>query len=650
MKQKPKFVTKLFAAIDGYADIKAENEQQALSLSRSARDVIKPMIEHHNGVWMHEKNGEIFANFKLPEEAVTCAVAIQKEMSGKPDMNLRIGIHTGDIKSGIGTGDIVASKIAGSAALGGICISGKVYASIQNSTDVTAEYLEDVKPDGVEHPVSVYGLAGEGLNEPVITSSVKEPSTKKLQPSIVVLPFDDISPDKDNEYFSDGLTEEIITDLSHVHELHVISRTSAMRLKGTQKDMKTIIQDLNVQYVLEGSVRKAGNNLRITAQLIDAVNDKHLWAEKYSGTMDDVFDIQEKVSRSIVDALKVIITPDEEKQIAERPIDNVQAYECYLRAMREMYRGSEVSLERALRDLQMGLDIMGDNVLLFAGMGSVYCNFYEFGIRVTEETLTKAEEYAFKVLRLEPNSALSYNLLGRIERFRGSAIKALKHFKQALDIDPNDREALFCFGIVYNWQVGKPDSARPIIEKLIDRDPLSPLNHLSLGQNYWLTCEFDNALKSFNNMLKLEPDSVLANFFIAYTLLWSKQYDKAYALIDRMAQEESSDQMHKVFTGWLLFLKYALNGEKSNPLELLNEDVRNYFWHDADLPWLGAGGFALIDEKKEAIRWLEHSINKGNINYPLLSEIDPFLENIRGEERFKKLMERVKYEWENFEI
>ena len=108
--------------------------------------------------------------------------------------------------------------------------------------------------------------------------------------------------------------------------------------------------------------------------------------------------------------------------------------------------------------------------------------------------------------------------------------------------------------------------------------------------------------------------------------------------------------MHKVFTGWLLFLKYALNGEKSKALELLTEDVRNFFWHDADLPCLAAGGFALIDEKKEAIRWLEHSINKGNINYPLLSEIDPFLENIRGEERFKKLMERVKHEWENFEV
>ena len=145
-----------------------------------------------------------------------------------------------------------------------------------------------------------------------------------------------MSPNKDNEYFSDGLTEEIITDLSHIHDLRVISRNSAMMLKGTRRETKNIGKELNVQYVLEGSVRKAGNNLRITAQLINALTDDHLWAEKYSGTLDDIFDIQEKVSRSIVNALKLKLNPEESRKIAERPIDNVQAYELHLRARYEM--------------------------------------------------------------------------------------------------------------------------------------------------------------------------------------------------------------------------------------------------------------------------------------------------------------------------
>ena len=172
----------------------------------------------------------------------------------------------------------------------------------------------------------------EALEKERIEPLLPDPSVKEPQPSIVVLPFDDISPGKENEYFSDGLTEEIITDLSYVHDLRVISRTTAMMFKGTQKAIKTIAQELNVKYVLEGSVRKAGNDLRITAQLIDATSDAHLWAEKYSGTLDDVFDIQEKVSRSIVDALKLKLSPEEKQKIAERPIENVQAYESYLRA------------------------------------------------------------------------------------------------------------------------------------------------------------------------------------------------------------------------------------------------------------------------------------------------------------------------------
>ena len=159
-----------------------------------------------------------------------------------------------------------------------------------------------------------------------------------------MLPFENLSPDPDQEYFSDGLTEEVISDLSNVRALRVISRSSAMTFKGTKKKVPEIARELDVQYVLEGSVRKAGQSLRITAQLIDAATDAHLWAEKYSGTLEDVFDVQEKVSRAIVAALKLKLTPEESKKIAERPIDNVAAYQCYLKANAEIWRFNESSL------------------------------------------------------------------------------------------------------------------------------------------------------------------------------------------------------------------------------------------------------------------------------------------------------------------
>ena len=225
----------------------------------------------------------------------------------------------------------------------------------------------------------------------------------KAEKSIVVLPFEDMSPGKDNEYFSDGLTEEIISDLSSIQSLRVISRTSAMMLKGTNKSMKTIGRELDVQYVLEGSVRKAGNQLRITAQLIDALNDAHLWAEKYSGTLDDVFDIQEKVSRSIVDALKVKLDPSEDKKISEKPIGDVRAYDLYLRARKEILSVTEEGLAKALQLIKHGLSIIGDNEQIYGAMGYAYFQYFNLVFKREKNSLLQLRKCVDKVFELNPD-------------------------------------------------------------------------------------------------------------------------------------------------------------------------------------------------------------------------------------------------------
>ncbi|MDX1286257.1 MAG: helix-turn-helix domain-containing protein, partial [Draconibacterium sp.] len=323
--------------------------------------------------------------------------------------------------------------------------------------------------------------------------------------SILVLPFENISPDPDQEYFCDGLTEEIITDLSYIHDLLVISRSSAMTFKGTRKKITEIANDVNVRYVLEGSVRKAGNNIRIVAQLIEAENDAHLWAEKYNGILDDIFEIQENVSRSIAEALKIKLTPQEDKQIYDRPIDNIKAYECYLKALNLSQRPNEANFEKALEELKTGIAIVGDNALLLAGIGTVYCNYYELGIKVSEEILLKAEAYAFRVLKLAPESSFSYSLLGRIERFRGNAIKALNFFQQALNINPNEPEALFWSGFDYTGKIGRPKTGIYYITKLIEIEPLSPQNYVGLGVSYFMDLNFEDALNSFKKSSELYP-------------------------------------------------------------------------------------------------------------------------------------------------
>ncbi len=204
---------------------------------------------------------------------------------------------------------------------------------------VVLAWAYEVRPDKPEGNRSVATL-------PV---AIADADSRK---SIVVLPFDNMSPDAGDAHFSDGLTEEIITHLSYLRSLRVISRSSAMVLKGTQKDVRTIGKELDVQYVLEGSVRKAGNDLRITAQLVDAGTDTHMWAERYDGVLDDVFEIQETVSQSIVKALNLTLTSKEHQKLAERPIHEVQAYECYLRARIDIHKGTAESLASALHRLE----------------------------------------------------------------------------------------------------------------------------------------------------------------------------------------------------------------------------------------------------------------------------------------------------------
>lgn len=423
-----------------------------------------------------------------------------------------------------------------------------------------------------------------------------------------------------------------------------------MRLKGTEKDIRTISRELGVQYALEGSVRKAGNNLRITAQLIDAVNDTHLWSNKYSGTLDDVFEIQEKVSRSIVNALKLKLNPEEDRRIAERPIDNLQAYECYLRARREMLRLTDGGLERALRDLQNGLEIVGENVLLLVGMGEVYAYFYETGVKADEATLRKAEEYAHRVLKLQPESSYSHYLLGKIERLRGSVLKAIRHFEKALAIEPDAPDTLFWLGIAYALQAGRASAAQPLVKRMVEIDPLTSMSYLGLGLVTWMDGQLHQALAFFEKHASLEPESIIPEFWSVLVLAWMKRYDEAFELTDRIAQRESRDMMHRSFTELLLFFKHSFEGNKKEALGALSEDVKSFVWNDPELSWIGVEGYALMDEKSEAIRWLERAIDHGWINYPLFNERDPFLENIRGEKQFKKLMERVKYEWEHFDV
>jgi TolB-like protein len=468
-----------------------------------------------------------------------------------------------------------------------------------------------------------------------IKNTVVSPSEK----SIIVLPFENMSPDPDQEYFSDGLTEEIITDLSHIHDLLVISRSSAMTFKGTKKKIGEIASDVKVRYVLEGSVRKAGNNLRITAQLIDAMSDTHLWAEKYSGILDDIFDIQEKVSRSIVSALRLKLTANQDRKIANRPIDNFQAYDLYLRARNAYFKFNKEGLDEAARLLESGHNIIGDNALLLATLGWIYEEYVRLGLK-HETFLVKAEECAHKALFLYQDTTLAYIVLAMVHYLRGDIKGSVYSFKKALLLDPNNIETIQWIPLSYIL-IGRTEEALPIANRILEIDPLNPVKYI-LGIVYFYLGLFEQAVEVFSTLVHQFP---WTRWWFAYFLVYVNRTEEAINIIDSIEKTPAFDY------GFYFahFIKHTIHKDSCHVPELLTDEFVTVVKRDALGSCTVATFYAMLNDMENSLNWLENSVNRGFINYPYICHFDPFLAKLRGDSRFKKLLERVKHEWENFE-
>jgi TolB-like protein len=502
----------------------------------------------------------------------------------------------------------------------------------------TANAVKEIFSGLKKEPIEFKGETKE------VFSTIEKPVVQEK--SIIVLPFENISPDPGQDYFSDGLTEEIITDLSHINNLLVISRSSAMTFKGTKKTIPEIADTVKVRYVLEGSVRKADNNLRITAQLIDSITDTHIWAEKYTGVLNDVFDIQEQVSFSIATALKLKLTPEENQKITERKNDNIQVNECYLKARQDLWKYSEEGLIRAERNLKNGLKILGEHELLYAGLGQVYFQFYDSEVRREEKYLNEMEECIGSIFKINPDSSSGYRLLGLLKMKRENALSAYKDFRKAFQLDPSDPDTLLWLTYILCFHVGKTVDASPLVKKILEIDPLTPINQSAPGMYHWMEGRLEIAMVYMQNWFEMEPDSVLSGWYLTLLMAWKHDYEQAFGFIDEACRQNPGD----IFSNLLMLLKYSLQNKIEEARMIMVEELKYITWNDFHLTWYMADCYALINDKEESLKWLDHAVDWGLINYPLLSHLDPFLENIRGEERFKKLMERVKYEWENFEV
>ncbi|HXE76385.1 MAG TPA: FlgO family outer membrane protein [Candidatus Xenobia bacterium] len=463
--------------------------------------------------------------------------------------------------------------------------------------------------------------------------------------SLLVVPFVNLHPERETNYFADGLTEEIITDLSALASFRVVPRSAAMRLKGTPEDIQKFTRDLNVRYVLEGSVRRSGDNLRVTAKLLEADSGAVLWADKYDGSLEDVFTIQEGLARRIVEALRVKLTPEEERKLAERPIADIRAYEYYLKARQEILSYSKEGLERALHYLESGVKIVGENTLLISALGQVYWQFVNAGISADPQYLEKARACAERILAQDPESSHGPRLLGLVQVHQGNTQQAVRLLHRALELDPNDTETLGWLIAIYGFE-GKPYAAVPLVKKLLEADPLTPSYQFLPGLLALMAGEFHRALEPFERAQKLEPSNPMMAFCRGHILALQQRTAQALDVFSQVEKEAPGS----FFAGLSRFYQNALRGNHEAALASVSEELKNAAAGDPYWCWNMAECYALLGEADDGLDWLERGVGRGFLNYPLLSRLDPLLERLRQHPRFERLMDRLRERWEGFEV
>jgi len=519
---KRKLTAILSADVEGYSRLMGEDEDATIRTLTSYRELMTTLIHKHRGRVVDSPGDNLLAEFSSVVDAVRCAVEIQEELRVRnaelPEnrrMHFRIGINLGDVVQEeeriYGDGINIAARVEGLAEGGGICISGTVYDSIKNKLSLTYESLGEHTVKNITEPVRVYRMrvGPEAAVKPrprywykaalaavavlvVVAGAwaiwnfyfrpppIEPASVEKMayplpdKPSIAVLPFNNLSGDPEQEYFSDGITEEIITALSKVPKLFVIARNSTFTYKGKPVKVKQVAEELGVKYVLEGGVRKAGDKVRITAQLIDALSGHHLWAERYDRNLSDIFAVQDEITKKIITALQVKLTEGETARMQAKGTNSLDAYLLFLQGWKEAGSMNKDGnfLGRQLAEKAIALD--PKYALAYNLLATTYMNEVLLGLSEDPRvSLKKAMELTQKAIALDKSLAWPHALLGWIYTLMRQHDKGITECEQAVNLEPNSAISYFYLSLAFKY-AGRPKEAITMAKEAIRLNPIPP--------------------------------------------------------------------------------------------------------------------------------------------------------------------------------
>jgi adenylate cyclase len=489
----------------GYSRLMAVDEEGTLAILNARRQVIDELIARHHGRIFTTAGDSVMAEFASAVEAVRCAAAIQQDSeranADLPEarrMRFRVGVNLGDVMVGgdnlFGDGVNVAARLEGMAAPDGICISAAVYDQIRNKVDFSFEDLGERSLKHIGYPVRVFGLRRDPVDESGPTPTGPAPRRPSALPSIAVLPFTNMGGDPEQDYFADGLTEDLITELSRFQELRVIARNSVMTYKGKAVRVQEVGHDLGVRYVLEGSVRRAGVRLRITAQLIDAATGHHLWAERFDRDLADIFEVQDEVTSRIVVTLAGKLEESERRRARSLQTENLEAYDCVLRGRELWFRFTPEANREARRLYEKAIGLDPDYARAYASLAWTYLTEHDerWG-DPADKPLERALEIARRGVMVNPASHSNHLALGQVCLDKGLHDEAVEAFETAIALNPNDADGYVFLAETLSF-AGRPDEAIDLIEKAQRLNPASRWYAWQLAAAFYVARRYEDAV------------------------------------------------------------------------------------------------------------------------------------------------------------
>jgi adenylate cyclase len=521
----------MFTDMVGYTSLGQRDEALSLALVEEQRNVVRPVVARHSGREVKTMGDAFLVEFPNVLDAVRCAYDIQRasrefniSMPEDRRIRLRIGVHLGDVVMSDGdiSGDAVniASRVEPLSEDGGVCITGEVYNQVKNKVELRMQSLGAKALKNVASPVEVFKVVmpweGEG--------AAKEGGLDTRR--IAILPFVSLSPDPNDEYFADGLTEELIDRVCQVRDLAVIARTSVMNYKGAKKSASQIGKELRAGALVEGSVRKSSNKIRVTAQLIKADTEEHLWSSKYDRDMADVFAVQSDIAENVAQALKIQLLPSERKAVERKPTENTEAFALYLKGRYYWNERTAESQKKAAAYFQKAIELDPDFARAYSGLADTYSILGFLHSIPSVEASARAREFISKALEIDDSLAEAYASLGFIGDDEFSVRGSEGYFKKSIELNPSYATARFWYGILLQW-MWRFDEAIEQAKRAEELDPLSKSISIALGQTLTYARRYDEAIALLEEKTRADPDLSATHFILGIAYLFSGRYEKA---------------------------------------------------------------------------------------------------------------------------